>query len=56
MFLEECRYIAKEKEATRHITEDLEIFSDEENSNEENSAEEQTKMGYFLKRQVYACK
>ena len=56
MFLEEFRYIAKEKEVTRHITEDLKIFSDEENSNEENSAEEQTKMEYFLKRQVSACK
>ena len=34
-FLEECKYIAKEKEVTRHITEGLEISSDD--SNEENS-------------------
>ena len=25
VFLEECKYIVKEKEVTRHITEDLEV-------------------------------
>ena len=34
MFLE-CKYIVKEKEATRHITKELEISSDEENSDGE---------------------
>ena len=34
VFLEECKHIVKEKEVTRHITEDLEI-SDEENSDKE---------------------
>ena len=32
MFLEECKYIVKEKEVTRHITENLEIFSDSDES------------------------
>ena len=29
VFLEECKYIVKEKEVTRHITEDLESSLDE---------------------------
>ena len=32
MFLEEYKYIVKEKEVTRHITENLEIFSDSDES------------------------
>ena len=28
VFLEGCKYIIKEKEVTRHITGDLEIYSD----------------------------
>ena len=35
MFLEECKHLVKEKEVTRHITEDLENSSDEDKSNEE---------------------
>ena len=29
VFLEECKYIVKENEVTKHITEDIEIFSDD---------------------------
>ena len=29
VLLEECKYIVKEKKMTRHITDDLEIFSDD---------------------------
>ena len=39
MFLEECKYAAKEKKMPEYITDDIEISSDgsiEENSNEEN--------------------
>ena len=35
VFLDECKCIAKEKEETRHVTEDLEIFSDSDESGEE---------------------
>ena len=36
VFLKECNYVEKEKKTTRHITEDLEIFSnDSDESNEE---------------------
>ena len=35
MILEECKYILKEKEVTKHITEDLEISSDSDESNEQ---------------------
>ena len=47
MFLEECKYIVKEKKISQYITDDIEIssdsdrkYSDEENSREENSDEE----------------
>ena len=47
MFLEEHKYVIKEKKAPEHITDDMEISfddsdtedSDEENSNEENCDE-----------------
>lgn len=35
MFLEECKYIVKEIEVTRHIIEDLKFSSDSDESNEE---------------------
>ena len=35
VFLEECKYIAKEKEVTRHITEEQDISSDSDESDEE---------------------
>ena len=35
VILEECNYILKEKEVTKHITEDLEISSDSDESNEQ---------------------
>ena len=35
VFLEECKYIVKEKEVTRHITEDLEMSSDDSNESDE---------------------
>ena len=38
MFLEECKYIVKEKKMPRHINDDLEIFSDD--SDKQNFDEE----------------
>ena len=47
VFLEECKYVVKEKEMLEYITDNIEICSDsdgedsdEENSNEDNSDEE----------------
>ena len=40
VFLEDCKYAAKEKMMSDYITNETEISSDEENSNEENSNEE----------------
>ena len=37
VFLEECKYIVKEKKVTRNITGDLEISSDSDESDEEYS-------------------
>ena len=37
VFLEECKYIVKEKKLTRNITGDLEISSDSDESDEEYS-------------------
>ena len=37
VFLEECKYIVNKKEVTRNITEDLEISSDSDESDEEDS-------------------
>ena len=37
MFLEECKYVVKEKKMPQYITENIEISSDD--SNEENSDE-----------------
>ena len=42
VFLEECKYVIKEKKMDKYITEDIEISSDKsdyENSDEEISAE-----------------
>ena len=38
VFLEECKYVVKEKKMPQYITENIEISSDD--SNEENSDEE----------------
>ena len=35
MFLEECKHLVKEKEVTRHITEDLENSSDSDESDKQ---------------------
>ena len=43
VFLEECKYVVKEKKMPEYITDDIEISSDDsdrEHSNEENSDEE----------------
>ena len=43
VFLEECKYVVKEKRMPRFITKDTEIYSqeaDKENSDEENSDKE----------------
>ena len=42
LFLEQCKYVVKEKKIPRYITDDIEIFSDsdKEDSNEEKSDEE----------------
>ena len=37
VFLEECKYVVKEKKKSKFVTGDINISSDEENSNEENS-------------------
>ena len=39
VFLEECKYVVKEKKMPEYITDDIEI-SDREDSHEENSNEE----------------
>ena len=39
VFLEECRYVVKEKKMTEYLTDEIED-SDEKNSDEENSNEE----------------
>ena len=41
MFIEECKYVLKEKNISKYITDNIEISSDsyEENSDEENSDE-----------------
>ena len=39
VLLEECKYIVKEKTMLKHITDDIKIFSDEENSIKTNSDE-----------------
>ena len=36
MFLEECKYVFKEKKISKYITDEIEISSDEKNCNEEN--------------------
>ena len=39
VFLEECKYVVKEKKMPEYITDDIEIYSDDshrQNSNEEN--------------------
>ena len=38
LFLEECKYVAKEKKIRKYITDDAEIFCDEENSDEEKAS------------------
>ena len=43
VFLEECKYVLKEKKTSKYVTDDIEISSDDsdkENSDEENSNEE----------------
>ena len=46
VFLEECKYVAKERKMPEYITDDIENSSDDsdlENSNEENSNEKKKK-------------
>ena len=40
VFLEECKYVVKEKKMLKCITDNVEVSSDEENSDEENSDKE----------------
>ena len=41
VFLEECKYVVKEKKIPKYINDDIEIYySDRKNSDEENSDEE----------------
>ena len=51
MFLQECKYVVKEKKISKHIIGDIEISSDSEreNSDEENSNEENFKEKNFKK-------
>ena len=57
MFLEECKYIVKEKGMSEYINDDIEISyddSDRENSDEENSGKENSdEKRYFEENQVY---
>ena len=52
-FVEEYKYIVKEKEVTGHITEDLETYSDEGNCDEENSDKENFIENVILKEQFW---
>ena len=52
-FVEECKYIVKEKEVTGHITEDLETYSDEGNCDEESSDKENFIESVILKEQFW---
>ena len=45
MFLEECKYIAKEKKMLKYIVDNLEIASSDENSDEENYSEKSSNEG-----------
>ena len=40
VFLEECKYVVKEKKIHNYFIGDVEVPSDEENSDKENSGEE----------------
>ena len=40
VFLEECKYVVKEKKIPKYIPKDVESFFDEENSDEQNSDKE----------------
>ena len=48
MFLEECKYVLKEKNISKYIIDNVEISSDsyEENSDEENSDEKNSDEKY----------
>ena len=54
MFLEECKYVIKEKEIPKYVTDDIEISSDSdrENSDEENSDEENSKNQMIIMRNI----
>ena len=50
MFLEECKYVAKGKNMSKYITDEIEISSDEQNYNEENSDEENLMKKILMKK------
>ena len=52
MFLEECKYIVKEKKIPKYIIDDIEISfdSDRENSDEENSGKENLMKKILMKK------
>ena len=47
VFLEECKYVVKGKKIPEYITEDVEFFSNKENSAEENYIKENSDVGSF---------
>ena len=60
VFLEECKYIFKEKVMPTFTTDNLDIFSDEENSDEESSGEENYSENYsdeenFIEEYIKRC-
>lgn len=46
VFLEECKYVLKEKKVPKYIIENIEISSNEENSDGENSNDENSDDSY----------
>ena len=46
VFLEECKYVRKEKKVSKYIIENIEISSNEENSDGENSNDENSDDSY----------
>ena len=52
MFLEECKYVVKEKKIPKYIIDNIEVFSDSdrENSDKENSSEKILMKNILMKK------
>ena len=55
VFLEECKYVVKEKKIPKYIIDDIEISSDSdrENSDKKNSDEENSNEENFEKKKIF---